>query len=97
MAVAAWLVWRQTGWNGAKLPLSLFGVQLALNVLWSWLFFGLEDPGLAFTEILLLWAAITATMVGFWFRSKLASCLLAPYLAWVTFAAVLNYAIWQLN
>lgn len=97
MAVAAWLVWRQKGWSGAKLPLSLFGVQLALNVLWSWIFFGAENPSLAFTEILLLWAAIAATMPTFWYRSKLAGLLFAPYLAWVTFAAVLNYAIWQLN
>ena len=54
MAVAAWLVWRQDGFNGAKLPLTLFAVQLALNVLWSCIFFGLEKPGLAFVEVLLL-------------------------------------------
>jgi tryptophan-rich sensory protein len=97
MAVAAWLLWRQKGWSGAKLPLSLFGVQLALNVLWSWIFFGFGNPGVAFVAILVLWIAITATMVTFWFRSKVAGLLFVPYLAWVTFAAVLNNAIWQLN
>lgn len=97
MAVAAWLIWRQKNWGGAKLPLSLFGFQLALNVLWSWLFFGLENPGMAFAEILLLWTAIAATMVAFWFRSKAAGLLFVPYLAWVTFAAILNFTIWRLN
>lgn len=97
MAVASWLVWRQRGWIDAKLPLSLFGIQMGLNVVWSWIFFGSENPGLAFAEILLLLAAITATMVSFWHRSKLAGMLFLPYLAWVTFAAVLNFAIWQLN
>ena len=63
MAVAAWLVWRQGGFSGAKLPLTLFAVQLVLNVLWSCIFFGLENPGLAFVEVLLLWLAIAATMV----------------------------------
>ncbi|NLE39158.1 MAG: tryptophan-rich sensory protein [Pirellulaceae bacterium] len=97
MAVAAWLVWRKTGWSGAQWPLSLFGLQLALNVSWSWLFFGMESPALAFAEILLLWTAITATMVAFWPRSKAAGLLFVPYLAWITFAAVLNFVIWRLN
>ncbi len=97
MAIAAWLVWRKTGWSGAQWPLSLFGVQLALNVAWSWLFFGMESPALAFAEILLLWIAITATMVAFWLRSKAAGLLFVPYLAWVTFAAALNFVIWRLN
>lgn len=97
MALAAWLVWRQGGIAGAKVPLALFGFQLALNTLWSCLFFGLENPGLAFAEVLLLWVAIAATMVTFWFRSKVAGLLFAPYLAWVTFAAFLNFTIWRLN
>ena len=97
MAVAAWLVWRQDGIAGAKLSLALFGLQLALNTLWSCLFFGLESPGLAFAEVLLLWATIAVTMVMFWFRSKVAGALFAPYLAWVTFAAFLNFTIWRLN
>lgn len=97
MAVAAWLVWRQHGLAGARLPLALFSVQLFLNVLWSCLFFGLQNPGLAFAEVLLLWASIAATMVLFWRRSAVAGILFVPYLAWVSFASVLNFTIWQLN
>lgn len=97
MAVAAWLVWRQHGWARARLPLTLFAVQLVLNVLWSCLFFGLHRPGLAFGEVLLLWAFIAATTVLFWRRSITAGALFVPYLAWVTFASVLNFAVWRLN
>jgi translocator protein len=97
MAIAAWRVWRQEGFSGATLPLALFGVQLVLNVLWSCIFFGLEMPGLAFAEVLLLWAAIAATMIAFWQRSMVAGILFVPYLAWVSFASVLNFAIWRLN
>jgi tryptophan-rich sensory protein len=97
MAIAAWLVWRRTGLAGAKLPLGLFAVQLVLNTLWSILFFGLRSPGGAMIEIVLLWAAILATLIAFWRRSRLAGGLLVPYLAWVSFAAVLNAAIWWLG
>ena len=97
MAVAAWLVWRQGGFAAARVPLALFGVQLALNVLWSCIFFGLQRPGLAFAEVLLLWAAIAATMVVFWMRSTVAGLLFVPYLAWVSFASVLNFTLWRLN
>lgn len=97
MAVAAWAVWRQGGVKTAWCPLGLFAVQLALNVAWSWLFFGLHSPGLAFVEILLLWAAIAATTVAFWRRSVAAGLLFVPYLAWVTFAGLLNFSVWRLN
>jgi translocator protein len=97
MAVAAWLVWRQDGIADAKLPLALFAVQLLLNVLWSYIFFGLEKPGLAFGEVILLWVAIAATLVLFWQRSMIAGILFVPYLAWVSFASVLNFTIWRLN
>lgn len=97
MAIAAWLVWRQTGLAGAATPLALFGVQLAMNLAWSWLFFGLQNPGLAFLDILLLWTAIIATMVALWFRSTVAGLLFVPYLVWVSFAAVLNFVVWRLN
>lgn len=97
MAVAAWLVWRPAGFISAKVPLLLFTVQLALNVGWSWIFFGLHQPGWAFVEIVILWAAIAVTLRLFFQRSKLAGWLLVPYLAWVSFAAVLNFAIWRLN
>ena len=97
MAVAAWLVWRQGGWAGAARPLTVFGTQLILNVLWSCLFFGLHRPGLAFVEVLALWALIQWTLVLFWQRSRTAGALFFPYLAWVTFASVLNFMVWRLN
>lgn len=97
MAFAAWLVWRPAGFIAAKVPLLLFTVQLALNVAWSWIFFGRHQPGWAFVEIVFLWAAIAVTMRAFFLRSRLAGWLLVPYLAWVSFAAVLNFAIWRLN
>ena len=97
MAVSAWLVWRQAGFAGSKLPLALFAVQLALNSLWSILFFGLHSPGMAAMDIILLWMAILATLITFWKRSWWAGILLVPYLAWVSFAAVLNFTIWRLN
>jgi benzodiazapine receptor len=97
MAVAAWLIWRQGGFAGVKVPLVLFGVQLVLNVLWSCLFFGLQSPGLAFLDVILLWAAIAATLVAFWQRSMAAGILFVPYLTWVSFASVLNFVIWRLN
>ena len=75
----------------------LFAVQLALNAAWSWLFFGLHSPWVAFFDIVLLWMAITATTVVFWRRFTLAGVLFVPYLIWVSFAAVLNLAIWRLN
>ena len=78
-------------------PLTLFAVQLVLNVAWSWIFFGMHQPGWAFVEIVMLWLAIVATMVAFFRCSKIAGWLLVPYLAWVSFAGVLNFAIWRLN
>jgi translocator protein len=93
MAVAAWLVWRK---GKAAGPMALFTVQLVLNAAWSWLFFGLHRPDIAFVEILLLWLAIAATTIVFWRRSLAAGLLFLPYLAWVSFAAVLNFMIWQL-
>jgi len=97
MAVAAWLVWRQGGWGQQRRPLRLFLAQLALNALWTPLFFGLHRPGLAFAEIVLLWLAITATLAAFRRVSRAAAWLLAPYLAWVGFAAALNFTLWRLN
>lgn len=97
MAVAAWLVWRDAGIAGARLPLALFAVQLVLNSLWSVLFFGLQNPGAAAVEIVLLWGAILATQVAFWSRSRWAGGLLVPYLVWVSYATALNVAIWRLN
>jgi len=97
MAIAAWLVWKPAGFQAAKGPLMLFAVQLVLNVAWSWIFFGLHQPGRAFAEIMILWLAIAATMKSFFRRSPVAGSLLVPYLAWVSFAMTLNFAIWRLN
>jgi tryptophan-rich sensory protein len=98
MGVAAFLVWQQ-GWSvrTVRLALALFAWQLILNGLWSILFFGMQSPGLAFVEIILLWLSILATVVVFWRVTGVAGMLLLPYAAWVTFAAVLNGSLWVLN
>ena len=97
MALAAWLVWRQGGFAAQRRPLIIFLTQLALNALWTPLFFGLHWTGLAFAEITLLWLAIAATISAFRSVSRAGAWLLAPYLAWVSFAAVLNFTLWRLN
>ncbi len=94
MAIAAWLVWRR---GNARTPLTLFAVQLVLNSAWSLLFFGLHRVDLALLDIVLMLAAIAATALSFRPRSAVAALLLVPYLAWVSFATVLNFAIWRLN
>jgi translocator protein len=96
MGVAAWLVWDRSG-AGASAALTLFVVQLVLNAAWSWLFFGLQSPGLALIEIVVLWALIVATTMLFWRVRAGAGALMLPYLAWVTFATALNFEIWRLN
>lgn len=97
MAIAAWLVWRSGGWRLNRAALVLFLVQLVLNALWSWLFFTWHLGALAFLDIVVLWFLIVATVVTFWRVRALASVLLLPYLLWVSFAAALCYAVWQLN
>jgi translocator protein len=97
MAAAAWLVWKRGGFKAMRLPLGLFLLQLLFNALWSWLFFGRHQPALAFVDLLLLWLAIAATLAAFRRVSRAAAWLLAPYLAWVSFAAALNFALWQSN
>lgn len=97
MAIAAWLVWRSGGLRTNRIALALFIVQLALNALWSWLFFAWNLGVLAFAEIVLLWVFIVATLISFWRVRPLAGILLLPYLLWVSFATALNYALWQLN
>ena len=97
MGVSAWLVWRARGFAGAQSALVVFIVQLAANAIWSWLFFVWRQGGLAFAEVLLLWALIVATVVLFWRASRLAAALLLPYLAWVSFAAALTFSVWRLN
>lgn len=97
MGVAAWLVWRAPGSGPQRVSLALFLVQLIFNALWSWLFFAWRLGGLAFMDICLLWLLVAATLVGFWRIRPPAGALLVPYLAWVSFAAALNYSIWQRN
>lgn len=97
MAVAVWLVWRRTGWQAGKKSIIWFLVQLGLNICWSAIFFGLHLPGLAFIEIAILWLAIAMTINLFRTHSKLAAGLMMPYIAWTTFAAILNASIWWLN
>jgi len=97
MAVAAWLVWRRGGWPSQRRPLTLYLGQLALNAAWTPLFFGLKNPGFAFAEIFLLLIAIAVTVNAFRRTSHAAALLLMPYLAWVSFAAFLNFSIWRLN
>lgn len=97
MGIAAWLVWRVGGYRRAQVALNLFLVQLVLNTLWSWLFFGWQKGAVAFADIVVLWLLIVVTLVAFWRVKPLAGALLIPYLLWVSFAAVLNYSVWQLN
>jgi translocator protein len=97
MGIAAWLAWRADGLRAARGALTLFLFQLALNALWSWLFFGWHRGALAFADIVLLWILIVATVIAFWGVRALAGALLVPYLLWVSFASILNYVVWQLN
>lgn len=82
---------------GVKLGAGLFGVQLVLNVLWSYAFFGLESPLFGFIELLILWIFILATIIAFYKVKKIAALLMLPYIAWVTFAGILTYTIMILN
>jgi translocator protein len=98
MAVAAWLVWmKDIRFSSVRVALILFGVQLVLNCLWSFLFFKFQSPAWALVEIIALLIAIALTTIAFFNQSKLAGVLMIPYLAWVSFATFLNYTIWQLN
>ena len=97
MAVAAWLVWREGGWHQNRAALTLFVLQLGFNALWSWLFFAWHMGAWAFADIALLWLLIATTIACFWRVRRLAGALLIPYLLWVSFAAMLNYSVWQLN
>ena len=97
IAVSGWLVWREAGFAGAALPLSVYALQLVLNAAWTPLFFGLHRPDLGFVDIVLVWLSIVATIVLFMPINIGAALLLVPYLAWVTFAAALNFAVWRLN
>ncbi len=98
MGASLYIFWdTKTNIKERRLGLSIFFVQLALNVLWSILFFGLKSPTAAFVGIIFLWFAIFLTITNFMQLSKVAGWLLIPYLAWVSFAAILNLSIIILN
>lgn len=97
MASAAWLVWLQGGFKKQRAAMTAFLLQLFCNGLWSPLFFGLQSPGLAFLDIVLLFGLLLLTGQLFWRTRRIAGVLLVPYLGWITFAMLLNYSIWRLN
>lgn len=98
MGIAAFLVWKKgLERRDVKIALGIFAAQLVLNTLWSIIFFGLHSPGGALIEIVFLWLAILATIIAFAKISRPAAWLLAPYIAWVSFAGYLNFLLWTLN
>lgn len=94
IALSGWLVWRRTGLGK---EMAVYAAQLILNAAWTPLFFGGDRFGLAFADIAVLWVLIGVTIAVFWPVSKPAAWMLVPYWAWVSFAAALNFAVWQLN
>jgi tryptophan-rich sensory protein len=97
MAVAAWLVWRE-GKGRASLPaLGFYVAQLFANALWSWIFFGLHRIGPALLDLFILWVLIAISCLLFWRIRRTAAILMLPYLVWVSFAGILNFALWRLN
>lgn len=97
IGVAAWLVWKKAGFSRARGALTLFILQLLANGLWTWIFFAWRQGALAFAEILVLWVMIAVNIALFWRVTRWAGALLLPYLAWVSFATALTYAVWQRN
>ena len=97
MGYAFYMIWTSESGKEKKWAYVIFGVQLALNIFWSIIFFGLQDPGAALGEIWFLWLAIITNVIIFYRLERRAAYLLLPYLAWVSFAIYLNYSIWRLN
>jgi len=98
MGVATFLVWKVGAANAnVKTALIIFGIQLIFNMLWTYLFFGLNLRGVAFVEIILLWGLILTNIILYWRIKPVAGILLLPYILWVSFASVLNFSIWRLN
>jgi len=95
MGIALYLVWQKM--PASKLAVIIFLIHLAVNALWSIVFFCLKNPNWAFLGIIILWLMILALIILFYQIDKRASYLLFPYFAWVSFAAVLNFYIWRLN
>ena len=97
MAIAAWRVWRRRGVIAVRGALSMFGVQLVLNLGWSVVFFGLRQIGIALVEVMILLIAVSVTAALFWRIERLAGLLMVPYALWVGYATALNAALWLLN
>lgn len=97
MGIAAWRVQRTDGQASVRSEMTLYVVQLALNALWTWLFFAWRQGAWAFVEIIVLWLLIAATILAFGKRDSIAGLLLVPYLLWVSYATALCYSIWQRN
>ncbi|MEZ5357253.1 MAG: TspO/MBR family protein [Candidatus Zixiibacteriota bacterium] len=97
MAIAAWLVWIKGGWSANRAALTGYVIQMILNGLWSWIFFGRHMIGMALLDILLLLLSIIIVLILFRQRSKAAGLLFIPYVIWVSFASALNFAIWIMN
>ncbi|MEM9291048.1 MAG: TspO/MBR family protein [Acidobacteriota bacterium] len=96
IAISGWRLWRHRE-QGTQKALIFWGVNIVLNALWSWLYFGLRRPDLAFAEIVFIWLTIVATIAFAWRPDRSAGLLLVPYLLWVSFAAALNFTLWQMN
>lgn len=96
MAISAWLVYREKGSESRPLML-LYVAQLAVNALWSWVFFSWKLGAVAFAEAILLWLLVLLTLLSFWRAKRIAGMLLIPYLLWVTFATALTFAVWRAN
>jgi translocator protein len=96
IAIAGWLVWN-TDHENRTLLIVFWGAQLLLNALWSYIFFGRKEIGMALADIAALWLLIAAFIVLGWPANRLAAALFVPYLAWVSYAAALNASIWRRN
>lgn len=97
IGLSGWFAWSASAARQRSLPFAVYGLQLVLNGMWSWLFFGLHRPGLALLDLVALWAAILVTIVLFYRLSRPAAWLLVPYWLWVSFAGLLNGAIYRMN
>lgn len=97
IAISGWRAWRSPAHDRLRVAMAAYAAQLALNLAWSWVFFGGRLIGPAFAVILLLLLAISVNAALFWRVDRLAGWLFLPYAAWVAFAAALNFALWRLN
>ncbi len=97
MGISLYLIIREKQTPKIRIAEYVFTIQLVLNIIWSVLFFGLQNPGAAFAEIIILWIAIAGSIYYFYKINKTAAYLLVPYIAWVSFATILNYSIFVLN